>query len=66
MKRLSIAEFLVNDLTYTINYNFKILKIDKICNNIVDLFKMEAFCILLSKTIICKQNYSSLTVSLFS
>ena len=41
-------------------------KIIKNCNNVFDLIKLEAICILLRKPVLCKQKDFDYTVSLFS
>ena len=41
-------------------------RIIKNCNNVFDLIKLEAICILLRKPVLCKQKDFDYTVSLFS
>ena len=41
-------------------------RIIKNCNNVFDLIKLEAICILLRKPVLCKQNDFVYIVSLFS
>ena len=53
-KRSSIAEHLTNNPTCATNYNLNRFRIIKNCNNIFDLIKLEAICILLRKPILCK------------
>ena len=65
-KRSSIAEHLTNNPTCATNYNLNRFRIIKNCNNIFDLIKLEAICILLRKPILCKQKDFDYTVSLFS
>ena len=65
-KRSSIAQHLINNPTCANNYDMNRFKIIKNCNNVFDLIKLEAICILLRKPVLCKQKDFDYTVSLFS
>ena len=60
IKSKTLLQFLI---LYRFNNRFKIVKI---CNNVFDLIKLEAICILLKKPVLCKQKDFDYTVSLFS
>ena len=64
-KRSSIAEHLVNNSLCADNYNVKRFKIVKNCSNVFILIKLEAICILLRKSVLCKQKDFDYTMSLF-
>ena len=64
-KRSSIAQHLINNPTCANNYDMNRFKIIKICNNVFDLIKLEAICILLRKPGLCKQKHFGYTVFFF-
>ena len=47
------------------NYNMNRFKAIKTCNNVFNLIKLGAICILLKKPVLCKQKDFDYTVSLF-
>ena len=66
LKRSSIAEHLVNHPNCANNYNRNRFKIIKSCNNVFELMKLEAICILLRKPTLCKHKEFDYTVTLFT
>ena len=52
-KRISIAKLLVNSPTCANSYKINIFKTVNTCNNVFDLIKLEAACILLRKPVLC-------------
>ena len=57
---------LINNPTCANSYNMNKFKIIKTCNNVFNLIKLEAICILFTKPVLCKQKDFDYTVSLFS
>ena len=66
LKHFSIAEHLVNYPTCANSYNIDRFEIIKNCNNVFDLIKLLAICILLRKPYLCKHKGFDYTVSLFT
>jgi len=65
-KRSAIAKCLVNNSDCANNYNLKRFNMIKSYFNISDLIKLEALCVLIRKSKLCKHKDFKCTISLFS